>query len=136
VSAVATPTGRWLMVCSFFFFQAEDGIRDWSVTGVQTCALPILSVRELLIQALLDAPMFTTRWRWNANRALAIVRRRGDRKIPPQLQRMESEDLLAAIFPDQVACGENIVGDREIPAHPLVAQTIRDCLEEAMDIDC
>src|SRR5499426_3621724 len=93
------------------------------------------SVRDLLIQALLDAPMFTARWRWNANRALAIVRRRGARRIPPQLQRMESEDLLAAIFPDQVACGENIVGDREIPAHPLVAQTIHDCLEEAMDID-
>ena len=93
------------------------------------------SVRDLLIQALLDAPMFTARWRWNANRALAIVRRRGGRKIAPQLQRMESEDLLAAVFPDQVACGENIVGDREIPAHPLVAQTIRDCLEEAMDID-
>ncbi|HEY6403309.1 MAG TPA: ATP-dependent DNA helicase, partial [Blastocatellia bacterium] len=93
------------------------------------------SVRDLLIQAMLDAPMFTARWRWNANRALAIVRRRGGRKIPPQLQRMESEDLLAAVFPDQVACGENIVGDREIPDHPLVAQTIRDCLEEAMDID-
>ncbi|HEU0185362.1 MAG TPA: ATP-dependent DNA helicase, partial [Blastocatellia bacterium] len=93
------------------------------------------SVRDLLIQALLDAPMFTARWRWNSNRALAIVRRRGGRKIPPQLQRMESEDLLAAVFPDQVACGENIVGDREIPDHPLVAQTIRDCLEEAMDID-
>jgi ATP-dependent Lhr-like helicase len=93
------------------------------------------SVRDLLIQAMLDAPMFTTRWRWNANRALAIVRRRGGRRIPPQLQRMESEDLLAAVFPDQVACGENIVGDREIPDHPLVAQTIRDCLEEAMDID-
>ncbi|MCI0391540.1 MAG: DEAD/DEAH box helicase [Acidobacteria bacterium] len=93
------------------------------------------SVRELLIQALLDAPMFTTRWRWNANRSLAIVRRRGGRKIPPQLQRMEAEDLLAAVFPDQVACGENIVGDREIPDHPLVSQTIRDCLEEAMDIN-
>ncbi len=92
------------------------------------------SVRELLVQALLDAPMFTTRWRWNANRSLAIVRRRGGRKIPPQLQRMEAEDLLAAVFPDQVACGENIMGDREIPDHPLVTQTIRDCLEEAMDI--
>ncbi|MCI0418923.1 MAG: DEAD/DEAH box helicase, partial [Acidobacteria bacterium] len=93
------------------------------------------SVRDLLVQALLDAPMFTTRWRWDANRALAIVRRRGGRKIPPQLQRMEAEDLLAAVFPDQVACGENIVGDREIPSHPLVAETIRDCLEEAMDIN-
>jgi ATP-dependent Lhr-like helicase len=93
------------------------------------------TVCDLLVQALLDAPMFTTRWRWNANRALAIVRRRGGRKIPPQLQRMEAEDLLAAVFPDQVACGENIVGDREIPSHPLVAETIRDCLEEAMDIN-
>ncbi|QQS45063.1 MAG: DEAD/DEAH box helicase [Acidobacteriota bacterium] len=93
------------------------------------------SVRELLTQALLDAPMFATRWRWNANRALAILRRRGGRKNPPQLQRMQSEDLLAAVFPDQVACGENIVGDREIPDHPLVNQTIRDCLEEAMDIE-
>ena len=93
------------------------------------------SVRELLIQALLDAPMFTTRWRWNANRSLAIVRRQGGRKIAPQLQRMQAEDLLAAVFPDQVACGENLVGDREIPDHPLVKQTIRDCLEEAMDIE-
>ncbi len=93
------------------------------------------SVRELLVQALLDAPMFTTRWRWNANRSLAIVRRQGGRKIPPQLQRMQAEDLLAAVFPDQVACGENLTGDREIPDHPLVNQTIRDCLEEAMDID-
>jgi ATP-dependent helicase Lhr and Lhr-like helicase len=93
------------------------------------------SVRDLLVQALLDAPMFTTRWRWNANRSLAIVRRRGSRKIPAQLQRMEAEDLLAAIFPDQVACGENLTGDREIPPHPLVAQTISDCLEEAMDIN-
>jgi len=93
------------------------------------------SVRELLVQALLDAPMFTTRWRWNANRSLAILRRRGGKKNPPQLQRMEAEDLLAAVFPDQVACGENIVGDREIPDHPLVNQTVRDCLEEAMDIN-
>ncbi|HEU4387751.1 MAG TPA: DEAD/DEAH box helicase, partial [Blastocatellia bacterium] len=92
------------------------------------------SVRELLIQALLDAPMFTARWRWNTNRALAVLRRRGGKKIPPQLQRIDAEDLLAAVFPDQVACGENLVGDREIPDHPLVNQTIRDCLEEAMDI--
>lgn len=92
------------------------------------------TVRELLIQALLDAPMFAIRWRWNGNRALAILRRRGGTKIPAQLQRIDAEDLLAAVFPDQVACGENIVGDREIPDHPLVSQTIRDCLEEAMDI--
>ena len=92
------------------------------------------SVRELLIQALLDAPMFTARWRWNTNRALAVLRRRAGKKIPAQLQRIDAEDLLAAVFPDQVACGENLVGDREIPDHPLVNQTIRDCLEEAMDI--
>ncbi len=73
------------------------------------------SVRELLVQALLDAPMFTTRWRWNANRSLAIVRRQGGRKIPPQIQRMQAEDLLAAVFPDQVACGENLTGEREYP---------------------
>jgi ATP-dependent Lhr-like helicase len=93
------------------------------------------TVRDLLTQALLDAPMFPIRWRWNAARALALPRQRGGRKIPAPLQRMESENLLAAIFPDQLACLENINGDREIPAHPLVQQTIEDCLSEAMDID-
>jgi ATP-dependent Lhr-like helicase len=92
------------------------------------------TVRPLLVQALLDAPMFATRWRWDAGIALALPRFRGGRKVPPQLQRMESEDLLATVFPDQVACGENIVGDREVPDHPLVNQTIDDCLNEAMDI--
>ena len=93
------------------------------------------TVRPLLVQALLDAPMFGTRWRWNAGFALALLRFRGGHKVAPQLQRMASEDLLASIFPDQVACGENLVGDREIPDHPLVRQTIDDCLHEAMDID-
>ncbi|MGH8021743.1 MAG: Lhr family helicase, partial [Opitutaceae bacterium] len=93
------------------------------------------SVRELLVQALLDAPMFPIRWRWNASRALALPRQRGGRKIPAPLQRMESENLLAAVFPDQLACPENLVGDREVPDHPLVRQTIDDCLTEAMDID-
>ena len=92
------------------------------------------TVRPLLVQALLDAPMFATRWRWDASIALALPRFRGGRKLAPQLQRMESEDLLASVFPDQVACGENIVGDREVPDHPLVKQTIDDCLNEAMDI--
>jgi ATP-dependent helicase Lhr and Lhr-like helicase len=93
------------------------------------------TVREVLVQALLDAPMFPVRWRWNATRALALPRLRGGRKIPAPIQRMESENLLAAVFPDQLACLENIVGDREIPDHPLVRQTIDDCLEEAMDIN-
>ncbi|MFL6501574.1 MAG: DEAD/DEAH box helicase [Candidatus Udaeobacter sp.] len=93
------------------------------------------TVRDLLIQALLDAPMFTIRWRWNATRSLAVPRFRGGAKIAAPLQRMESENLLAAVFPDQLACLEHIVGDREIPNHPLVKQTIDDCLTEAMDID-
>jgi ATP-dependent Lhr-like helicase len=93
------------------------------------------SAREILVQALLAAPMFTTRWRWDASIALALPRFRGGKKVPPQLARMNAEDLLAAVFPDQVACGENIVGDIVVPDHPLVQQTVRDCLEEAMDID-
>ncbi|MGN6554483.1 MAG: DEAD/DEAH box helicase [Verrucomicrobiota bacterium] len=93
------------------------------------------TVREILVQALLDAPMFPIRWRWNATRSLALSRQRGGRKIPPPIQRMESENLLAAVFPDQLACLENIAGDREVPDHPLVQQTIADCLTEAMDID-
>jgi len=94
------------------------------------------TVRQLLCQALLDAPMWNIRWRWNVTRSLAVLRRRGGKKIPAQLQRMDAEDLLTAIFPDQVACAENLTaGEREIPSHPLVDQTVRDCLEEAMDID-
>jgi len=93
------------------------------------------TVRDLLVQALLDAPMFTIRWRWNATRSLAVPRFRGGSKIAAPLQRMESENLLAAVFPDQLACLEHIVGDRQIPDHPLVKQTIDDCLTEAMDID-
>ncbi len=93
------------------------------------------SVRELLVQALLDAPMFPIRWRWNATRALALPRHRNGHKVPAPLQRMESENLLAAVFPDQLACLENIAGDRVVPEHPLVQQTIEDCLTEAMDID-
>ena len=92
------------------------------------------SVRELLVQALLDAPMFGTRWRWVAGVALALPRFRGGKKVPPQLMRMMAEDLVGTIFPDQVACAENLVGEREVPDHPLVAQTISDCLNEAMDI--
>jgi ATP-dependent Lhr-like helicase len=93
------------------------------------------TVRDLLVQALFDAPMFTIRWRWNATRSLAVPRFRGGSKMAAPLQRMESENLLAAVFPDQLACLEHIVGDREIPDHPLVGQTIEDCLTEAMDID-
>jgi len=93
------------------------------------------SAEHVLIQALLDAPLFPARWRWNAVTALALPRFTGGKKTPPPLQRMKSEDLLAAVFPDQVACLENIVGEREVPDHPLVNQTLHDCLREAMDVD-
>jgi ATP-dependent Lhr-like helicase len=93
------------------------------------------TVEEILVQALLDAPMFGTHWRWNATIALAIARSRNGRKTPPQIQRMQSEDLLAAAFPHAVACLENIPGDREVPDHPLVRQTIDDCVHEVMDLE-
>jgi len=92
------------------------------------------SVKSLLIQALLDAPMFATRWRWVAGVALALPRFRGGKKVPPQLTRMAADDLIGTVFPDQLACAENLVGEREIPDHPLVNQTISDCLNDAMDI--
>ncbi|SAL19153.1 Lhr family helicase [Caballeronia humi] len=91
------------------------------------------TAEHVLIQALLDAPLFGVRWRWNATNALALPRYAGGRKVAPQLQRMKSEDLLATIFPDQVACLENVVGERDVPQHPLVEQTIDDCLHDAMD---
>ncbi len=93
------------------------------------------SVRELLTQALLDAPMFGTRWRWDATVALALRRSLNGQRVAPQLQRMAAEDLLAVVFPDQLACAENMTGEREIPDHPLVRQTIHDCLHETMDVD-
>ncbi len=92
------------------------------------------SVREVLTQAVLAAPLFITRWRWTAACALAIPRFRGGRKVPPRLQRMLAEDLIAHVFPDQIACAENLAGEREVPDHPLVQQSLRDCLNEAMDI--
>ena len=93
------------------------------------------TVRPLLVQALCAAPMFPARWRWSATIALALPRFRGGKKVPPQLARMAAEDLLTAVFPDQVACAENLPGELEIPDHPLVRQTIHDCLEEAMDVE-
>src|SRR3546814_14583723 len=94
--------------------------------------LPYTTLVRSLIQALLDAPLFPARWRWNAVTALALPRFTGGKKTPPPLQRMKSEDLLAAVFPDQVACLENIVGEREVPATPLVNQTLHDTSEERL----
>jgi ATP-dependent helicase Lhr and Lhr-like helicase len=95
------------------------------------------TVRDVLLHAVLAAPMFATRRRWNASRSLALLRFSNGKKVPPQIQRMKAEDLLAAVFPDAIACQDNMTGDRErrIPDHPLVQETLRDCLTEAMDVD-
>ena len=93
------------------------------------------TVRPILVQAMLDAPMFGARWRWIAGTSLALPRFQGGKKVPAPLQRMRAEDLMAAVFPDQIACAENLVGEREIPDHPLVAQAVHDCLHEAMDVE-
>jgi len=93
------------------------------------------TVQPILEQAALDSPIFATRWRWDANRALALLRFQNGKKVPPQIQRMRSEDLLASVFPDAAACFENIDGDRKIPDHPLVGEVMKDVLTEAMDVD-
>ena len=92
-------------------------------------------IRATLTQAVLDQPAFQSRWRWNLNRALIVLRMRNGKRNPPPLQRMESDDLLAALFPDAAACQENVSGPAEIPDHPLVRQTIHDTLTEGMDVD-
>ena len=95
----------------FRYLRADDGARACST------------------QALLDAPMFGTRWRWNATRALALPRFRGGKRVPPPLQRMRAEDLIAAVFPDQIACQENLARRRaRSPTTRWCAQTLRDCL--------
>ncbi|GAB7525211.1 DEAD/DEAH box helicase [Paraburkholderia sp. 2C] len=132
--------------CRTFNFELQAAATEdaiiLSLTGSHSFALAEVwrylnstSAEHLLIQALLDAPLFNVRWRWNATTSLALPRYTGGRKTAPQLQRMRSEDLLAAVFPDQVACAENIVGERELPRHPLVDQTVDDCLHEAMDTE-
>ena len=91
-------------------------------------------VRDMVTQALLATPMFPTHWRWNATTALAVRRNNKGQKAPAQFQRSDAEDLMAVVFPDQLACQDNLVGEREIPQHPLVEQTVNDCLHDLMDI--
>ncbi len=93
------------------------------------------TVQPILEQAALDSPIFATRWRWDANRALALLRFQNGKKVPPQIQRMRSDDLLASVFPDAAACFENIEGERKIPDHPLVGEVMKDVLTEAMDVE-
>ncbi len=125
LQAAATEDGLMLSLGPQHSFPLADVFRYLHPATTET----------LLIQAVLDAPVFKTRWRWNASISLAVPRQRGGKKVPPQLQRMIADDLMAAVFPDAAACLENIPGDREVPDHPLVNQTIRDCLHEAMDFD-
>jgi ATP-dependent Lhr-like helicase len=97
--------------------------------------LQAATVQPILEQAALDSPIFATRWRWDANRSLALLRFQNGKKVPAQIQRMRSDDLLASVFPDAAACFENIQGARQIPDHPLVGEVMKDVLTEAMDID-
>ncbi|HEX6437598.1 MAG TPA: DEAD/DEAH box helicase [Candidatus Binatia bacterium] len=119
----------------------DDGI---VISLVEQHSFPLSDVFQMLrpamiepslIQAALASPMFTNRWRWNSTRALAVMRYSGGRKVPVALQRIRAEDLLAAVFPEQMVCGDNRTGPVELPDHPLVNETIRDCLHEAMDLD-
>jgi ATP-dependent Lhr-like helicase len=93
------------------------------------------TVQPILEQAALDSPIFGTRWRWDANRALALLRFQNGKKVPAQIQRIRSDDLLASVFPDAAACFENIEGARKIPDHPLVGEVMKDVLTEAMDLE-
>lgn len=131
--------------CQSFNFElqaaaTEEGV---SLSLGQVHSFPLLevfrylrsnTVRETLVQAVLDSPIFETRWRWVATLSLAVPRMRNGARVPAQLQRMYAEDLLQGAFPDATACLENIPGAREIPDHPLVEQALRDSLEEAMDL--
>ncbi|MEM8925576.1 MAG: DEAD/DEAH box helicase [Actinomycetota bacterium] len=107
---------------------------SFPLTDVQHFLRPD-NIREALTQAVLDQPAFQSRWRWNLNRALVVLRMRNGKRNPPPIQRMESDDLLAALFPDAAACQENVSGPAEIPDHLLVEQTLHDTLTEGMDVD-
>jgi len=124
LQAAATDNGLNISLAEQHSFPLEDVFRF----------LQSATVTSVLEQAVLDAPIFGTRWRWTAGRALALLRFMGGKKVPPQIQRMRSEDLLAAVFPDAIACQENLQGEIHIPDHPLVRETMKDALTEAMDV--
>jgi ATP-dependent helicase Lhr and Lhr-like helicase len=93
------------------------------------------SVQHVLEQAVLPTPLFTTRWRWDAGRSLALLRFRGGKKVPPNIQRMRADDLLAAVFPEALACPENLEGEIQVSDHPLIREVMKDVLTEALDFD-
>jgi ATP-dependent Lhr-like helicase len=131
--------------CRSFDFELQAAASDDSVVlslGVQH-SFPLTDLRDFLAprgiasaltHAVLVTPMFGARWRWNLNRSLVVLRYRGGRRNPPPIQRMETDDVTAAVFPSLAACQDNATGPREIPDHPLVRQTLHDCMTEAMDL--
>jgi len=125
LQAAATDDGINIALAEQHSFPLADVFRYLSTT----------SVRDTLEQAVLAAPVFGTRWRWDAGRSLALLRFRGGRKVPAPIQRIQSDDLLASVFPDAAACQENIEGDVQIPDHPLIREVMKDVLQEAMDLD-
>ena len=125
LQAAATDNGLNIALAEQHSFPLSDVFQFLQPETVQT----------ILEQAALASPIFGTRWRWDANRSLALLRFQGGKKVPPQIQRMRSDDLLASVFPDVAACQENITGDIQIPDHPLVKEVMKDVLTEAMDVD-
>ena len=126
LQAAATDDGISLALGPGTSFPLQDVFRYVTARGAE----------NVVTQAVLQAPLFGTRWRWDASRALALLRHTGGRKVPAPIQRMRSDDLRAAVFPAQVACQDNAApGDIDVPDHPLVFETLRDCLTEAMDVD-
>ncbi len=93
------------------------------------------NAEESVRQSVFYVPLFPTRWRWNITRALALSRQRGGKRVPPFIQRMRADDLMSAVFPEQIGCQENLDGPLTLPDHPLMRQTMDDCLHEAMDVE-
>ena len=125
LQAAATDEGVNIALAEQHSFPLADVFRFLSTASVQ----------EVLEQAVLTAPVFGTRFRWNASRSLALSRFRGGKRVPLPIQRMQADDLLASVFPDAAACQENIEGEIQIPAHPLIREVMKDVLTEAMDLD-
>jgi ATP-dependent helicase Lhr and Lhr-like helicase len=125
LQAAATDNGLNISLSELHSFPLGDVFRFLQPEGLE----------EILEQAVLTSPIFTTRWRWVAGRSLALLRFMGGKKVPPPIQRMRSDDLLAAVFPEALACQENITGEIKIPDHPLVRETMKDSLTEAMDVE-
>ena len=125
LQAAATDDGIVISLTDLHSFPLESVFSFLKPEGLE----PVLT------QAVLGAPLFGAHWRWTASRALAVPRRRHGQRVPPPIQRMLTDDLLAAVFPDQAACAENLAGEVRIPKHPLVDEAIADCLHDAMDLE-